>query len=1687
MGTIVITASGGTSPYQYRVDGDEGDYDDENTLSASVSPATHTYYVKDNNGCVVSAGFSIAAAPRFSVTFASDEITICQGETTTLDATVVHDRWIKNYTLTALPSGASAGMPGSTSGSENSNGTHHLTFDVSPTTTTVYTLSVQDNAGSPYCSIVRNVTVTVKPTSAYTENLTACDSLWWHDTKYTTAQTDGSVTYTSTGGAANGCDSTTTLNLTEVYTTAHTAYTASGLGSYTWATDGDKGHGDGIEYNASGDYVGPQYNDANGCHAHDTLHLTITPINIAGVLNGKFSVAADKKVLFSQGNLQYINAPNDGYAAQSFRFALHQYDFVGGTSTTEPTGTFGNVYLENGTQCGNQNVSNSYTGWIDLFGWGTSKWNSGASNYMPYSTETTGSTYNPGGSTANNLTGDYANADWGVYNPIVNGGNSAGQFRVLTSDEWSYLYNDRTNAASKRSQGRINLGGDNYVKGVILLPDEWMLPTGCTFVTDFATNGYTTNTYTLEQWALMQANGAVFLPQAGRRDGTAFKMDNYYRSRYWSSTKNGENMANAFDFYNTTINPSQGVGRGMGNSVRLVFDDVDCVTSSGAVSETVCDSYLWAANGVTYNASGTYTARIINRHGCDSTVTLTLTIKLSKHYTDNHTACDSLWWHGVKYTTTQTDGSVTYTSTGGAANGCDSITTLNLTAVYTTGHTAYHNTVDVNYTWGTDPATNGGYGHGNGNTYDSDGKYVGSSYTDAHGCTAHDTLYLTVTGATCEPTAGIDEQNICGSSYDWIDGNTYTENTTSATYTLTNSCGEDSVVTLHLTLNLAAAITSVTGGDLDQEATTTTAITPITFAFANATLSATGLPDGVTLNTTTGVLSGTATEAGDFDYTITATSTYGCSDDSRSGTLTIVDCNGSDPHFRGLGTQQCPFLITDYDTLRTMEELVNAGDATYNASTVYYKQTADIDVAEATGVSTKNWGTSTYPTIGKTAALRYKANYDGDGHSITGLNVNSSGAHEGSLALFGYVGGGSIKNLSVSGDFTNGSKRNMGVIIGNIEDDEEITNCTSNGSITFSGKTSSGDSHALYGDGGIIGMVNSGTVTITGCTNNATFTQPTGITDYFFNIGGMIGRSDDVVTITNCINNGTVSMIPTSKAYGKVGGMIGYTTAALTISNCRNTADFTSYQANTQQSSFGGIVGLAENGASLSISSCQNSGNIVNSGTTTSTFQRRHGGIIGSIKNVTTASVTNNINSGAITNYIGNNGGIVGFINGTSSSVTISGNKNISTTNGVSSYTTSGGSSLCGAGIVGYIESALLLTLSENRNNAPISGYNYLGGICGYSRATTIIFDRDTNIGSVTGVAADNAGICGIITSDATDFSINLCINEGAITGTTEIGGIIGKINNSSGSIFGCTNTGTINATTQAGGIAGNIPNNGFSIDSCTNKSTATITFNGATGVGGIVGAFPYVNIKRSINEANISGGSSSKWVGGIVGSCGRGYIDSCLNTGNITISGRSSSNDGCLGGIVGYLANTNSTPTYITNCGNVGNLSNSCKETGGIIGYANGQYMHIVNCYNHGNFTISGTCAGGLVGFLYTTVSKIYIKNCYSTGLFSSISNTFAPLTYPGSYASKVSTTFSYAINTAATNATYTSSYCNPTTTFDGSTGVLTAPQTIDGSSRTILQSAVSAWQSANTPYETVSIPLSTWTTATLPRLTWE
>ena len=234
-----------------------------------------------------------------------------------------------------------------------------------------------------------------------------------------------------------------------------------------------------------------------------------------GSISGLFSISATQKVYFSQGNLQYQPS------TKTWRFAEHQWDGCGKD----------NNYIHQGSSC-------SY--WLDLFNWGTSGWSSGAVAYMPYSMNDNTEDYRPGGNGKNNLTGSYANADWGVYNKISNGGNKAGMWRTPTYNEWKYLINSRKNASSKWALATVN-----SILGLILLPDSWTLPNGVSF-TSGSDGGFTTNTYTSSEWAKMENNGAVFLPT-----GCGFDPKTSYAAQYWSSTT--PNTSNNLYFYTAWV------------------------------------------------------------------------------------------------------------------------------------------------------------------------------------------------------------------------------------------------------------------------------------------------------------------------------------------------------------------------------------------------------------------------------------------------------------------------------------------------------------------------------------------------------------------------------------------------------------------------------------------------------------------------------------------------------------------------------------------------------------------------------------------------------------------------------------------------------------------------------------------------------------------------------------------------------------------------------------------------------------------------------------------------------------------------------------------------------------------------------------------------------------------------------
>ena len=310
-------------------------------------------------------------------------------------------------------------------------------------------------------------------------------------------------------------------------------------------------------------------NEAGMKYGNEVTFTTLPHPNQApeGSIPSLFSISGDQQVFFSQGNLQYQASTN------TWRFAEHQYDFVGGTDYWGQE-QYGNVTF-NGTKCSNNDISPTYSGWIDLFGWATSGWNNNNHYYHPYDYESTGWTvdgYGYGywdGSYANySMTGDQVNCDWGVYNAISNGGNEAGAWRTLNADEWNYLLQYRENATYKRS--RVTVEG---TQGYVLLPDAWILPSSLTFTANAP--DFETNIYDHAQWVLLENAGAVFFPRGGCRyvDGGQARFS-FEEGLYWSSSRyaastydsNESAYAASFSYFSGWYTSARSNGR----PVRLV-------------------------------------------------------------------------------------------------------------------------------------------------------------------------------------------------------------------------------------------------------------------------------------------------------------------------------------------------------------------------------------------------------------------------------------------------------------------------------------------------------------------------------------------------------------------------------------------------------------------------------------------------------------------------------------------------------------------------------------------------------------------------------------------------------------------------------------------------------------------------------------------------------------------------------------------------------------------------------------------------------------------------------------------------------------------------------------------------------------------------------------------------------------
>ena len=270
--------------------------------------------------------------------------------------------------------------------------------------------------------------------------------------------------------------------------------------------------------------------------------------------SGAFSISASgDKAYFSRGNLQYAHrgaSTNDG---GTWRFAKHQYDYVGGT-LKDNFGFQGNVVMDENDNSNAEMSDNTlvgrdgYNGWIDLYGYGTGN--------------------NP--TNHNVLNTQYFDFhEWGAHD-IVNSGKPGNTtwWETLSHAEWKYLVEQRPSATSRAGFATVN-----GIHGLILLPDGWNWAGG-TFTGLGSTLDWNSNVFNVEGWIEMEENGAVFLPAAGYRDDVQATLLGVSETRYDGGHEREQNLG---EYWSTDRSATAAYNLGFGYSMSATqhFADAD--------------------------------------------------------------------------------------------------------------------------------------------------------------------------------------------------------------------------------------------------------------------------------------------------------------------------------------------------------------------------------------------------------------------------------------------------------------------------------------------------------------------------------------------------------------------------------------------------------------------------------------------------------------------------------------------------------------------------------------------------------------------------------------------------------------------------------------------------------------------------------------------------------------------------------------------------------------------------------------------------------------------------------------------------------------------------------------------------------------------------------------------------------
>ena len=644
------------------------------------------------------------------------------------------------------------------------------------------------------------------------------------------------------------------------------------------------------------------------------------------------------------------------------------------------------------------------------------------------------------------------------------------------------------------------------------------------------------------------------------------------------------------------------------------------------------------------------------------------------------------------------------------------------------------------------------------------------------------------------------------------------------------------------------------------------------------------------------------------------------------------------------------YLISSPDELMWVDKNAKMTDSA--------KLLADITINEDVSGSDATSQKYKWTPLG-TDSSKYTGTFDGNGHTISGLYINSTAANTG---LFGYVGAaGEIKNVTISDSVITSTQNYTGAVVGDSKGN--ITNCHTTATTRVTG--------ANY-VGGIVGELDSN-MSLAQC-SNAGEVQGTGTSGY---AGGIAGRvqSNASNALTDSYNTGRITGV------ANVGGIAGHLYNGGGIQNVYNTGS-----VSASKGVAGGIVGAFRYGT---LKNAYNAG-LVEAST--------KGGVAGRLEWTGGNKTLQNVFYSAEYEAIGNLNGCT-IQNGTATAKTSDGLKALTSedlgggfaadTNGINS----------GYPVLAWQNGTVKSDDPEKDDNgwqgeaakdapqqkdgvyqigtpAELAWFAEKAAQASTDLKAVLTADLDLNNNVWTGIGGQTADTGFAGTLDGAGHTIkNLYLKNGkglipynkgtvknltlagilkggdetaaltgtnagtleeitsnvTVTGGNKIAGIAGN-NTKDGVIKDCHNTGAVTGESYAAGI---VAYNEGSVSGCSN--TAVITA-GSTFAGGIAAAntnavkSEAANVSKSANSGHVIVSSSAEraYAGGIVG-WNNASVSSLYNTGNVVSRG----------GYVGGCLGCNTTGSTAKSLYNLGDIAGSYADTetgevfnvGGVIG----------------------------------------------------------------------------------------------------------------------------------------------------------